>query len=370
LYRITLQNEICYHHRLCFIRQDLCLSILLYFTAQSGEPVSGFIRSSTIIFETCSLANPESPATFITNEVTMPHRYDAFGLHITSEIECPRLVDCEDEVLSPDVVIRCGPVPPALEGVQQSGSVYQISPGRFLLEIEGVARYLVSSGCEIVVDRYPGADNRDVCLFLLGSAMGALLHQRGVWPLHGSAVADEFGAVIFLGASGSGKSTLAGALQQRGYRVLSDDICPISIDLAGSVQVWGAYPRISLWPDSIARLGSDARQLQQTHTQQEKYDFPLNTFHRGAAPVTAVYALYTADQAGIHLTPLHGFDKVRELTANTYRLHFLTGMQLEPQHFQQAQTLARQARLVRVTRPRQLFLLDELADLIERDFHS
>jgi hypothetical protein len=42
-------------------------------------------------------------------------------------------------------------------------------------------------------------------------------------------------------------------------------------------------------------------------------------------------------------------------------------MGLEQQHFQQAQALARQARLLRVTYPRQPFLLDELADLIERD---
>ena len=65
--------------------------------------------------------------------------------------------------------------------------------------------------------------------------------------------------------------------------------------------------------------------------------------------------------------PLKGFDKVQELTTNTYRLHFLTGMQLAAQHFQQAQALARQARVVRITRPEQPFLLDELADTIERD---
>lgn len=300
----------------------------------------------------------------------MLYSYHAFGLHIASEIECPRLVDWQGEAASPDVIIHCAPVPPELDAAQARGPAYQINTGQFLLDIAGVARYLVSGGREIVVERYAASDDRDVRLFLLGSAMGALLHQRGAWPLHGSAVADEFGAAIFLGASGSGKSTLAGAFQQRGYRVLSDDICPIAAGPDGLVQVAPAYPRISLWPDSVVRLGGDPQQLAQTHTQQEKYDFPLQSFRGGAAPVIAVYALYPADQAGIQLTPLHGFDKVRELTANTYRLHFLTGMQLEQQHFQQVQALARQARLVRVTRPRQPFLLDELADLIVKDFHS
>jgi hypothetical protein len=67
---------------------------------------------------------------------------------------------------------------------------------------------------------------------------------------------------------------------------------------------------------------------------------------------------------------LKGFDKIQELTTNTYRLPFLTSMQLTNQHFQQAQALARQARVVRITRPPQPFLLDELADMIERDFSN
>jgi hypothetical protein len=298
------------------------------------------------------------------------HRYHAFGLQITSEIDMPRLPAWDGDDLPPDLCVRCGPVPAGLEDVQQRGAAYQIAPGRFLLDIAGVARYLVSAGHEIVVERYPGADDRDVQLFLLGSAMGALLHQRGAWPLHGSAVASERGAAIFLGASGSGKSTLAGAFQQRGFRVLSDDICAITASPSGRIQVSAAYPRISLWSDSVEKLGSEARQLRQTHSLQEKYDFPLKEFECRPALVAAVYVLSVANQAGIHLTPLTGFDKVRELTANTYRLHFLAGMQLEQQHFLQAQALARQARLARVMRPTQPFLLDELADLIMRDFLS
>ncbi len=298
----------------------------------------------------------------------MLHRYHAFGLHIASEIEIPRLPAWDGDGSPLDLLVRCGSVPPDLDNVQQRGAVYQIAPGRFLLDIERVARYLVSGGCEILLEPYPEADDKDVRLFLLGSAMGALLHQRGVWPLHGSAVADEHGAAIFLGASGSGKSTLAGAFQQRGLRVLSDDICAITANPAGRIQVSAAYPRISLWPDSVEKLGSDARQLQQTHTLQEKYDFPLKEFESHPAPVAAVYVLSAAAQPSIRLTPLTGFDKVRELTANTYRLHFLTGMQLEQQHFLQAQALAQQARVVRVARPHQPFLLDELADLIEKDF--
>jgi len=298
----------------------------------------------------------------------MIYRHRAFGLNILSEIECPPLIVGDDS--PPDLRIRFGAVPQELKRLQAQGAGYQISKKHFLLMVEGVARYLVCEGREIIVAPYPGVNDRDLRLFLLGSAIGALLYQRGVWPLHGSSVATSSKAAIFLGDSGTGKSTLAGAMQHRGFQVLSDDVCAITSDPAGIVQVWPAYPRISLWPDSIVRLGGDPGELQKTHTAQEKYDFPVQHFSLDPVPVSVVYVLSPADQGGLNLTLLKGFDKLRELTANTYRLHFLTGMRLPQQHFQQAHALARQVRMQRVAYPRQPFLLEELANLIEKDMRS
>ena len=297
----------------------------------------------------------------------MHYHYDAFGLHIASEIECPQLRASETGTAFPDLVVCRGAVPNELEDAQVRESIYQISGEHFLLNIARVGRYLVSEGRAITVEPDPAADERDVRLFLLGSAMGTLLHQRGVWPLHGSAVASERKAIIFVGASGCGKSTLAGAFHQRGFRVLSDDICAITTGENGVAQVWPAYPRLSLWGDSVARLGSNPGDHQRAHSAHEKYEIPVQYFTPGPVAVAAVYSLYTSDQEGLCLTPLKGFAKARELTANTYRLPFLTGMRRGQQHFWQALALAQQARVVSVTRPRQPFLLDELADLIERD---
>ncbi len=59
-------------------------------------------------------------------------------------------------------------------------------------------------------------DDDDVRLFLLGSVMGAVLHYRGVTPLHGNGFVHEGGAVLVLGNMGVGKSTLAAALVKKG----------------------------------------------------------------------------------------------------------------------------------------------------------
>jgi hypothetical protein len=295
------------------------------------------------------------------------YNYYAFGLNIESEIECPLLMAGGGS--APDLIVRLGPVPHELKQAHVRELNYQISARHFLLKIDQVARYLVFGGREITVKPHPNAAAKDILLFLLGSAMGALLLQRGVWPLHGSAVvADQLGAILFVGNKGSGKSTIAGALHQRGFQTLADDVCALTVGDDGASQVWPAYPRISLWSDAVVKLGGKPHQLERTHSALEKYRYPLRHFSSDPVAIHAVYALYTLDeQEAMHLTPLKGFEKVQELTVNTYRLYFVTGMQLAPQHFQQAQALARQARVVRIARPSQPFLLDELADAIEKD---
>ncbi len=295
----------------------------------------------------------------------MPHHYIAFGLHIASEIACPELLAGDASPL--DITIRRGSVPRELEKPQVREANYQIADGQFLLDIENVARYLVCEGEEITIEPYAHAADGSVRLFLLGSAFGALLYQRGSWPLHGSAIADERGAVLFVGASGNGKSTLAGIFQQRGFQVLADDVCAIAVNDAGEAQLWPAYPRLKLLADAVAALGGDLDELGDRRNTFDKYELPLERFSADPVRVRAVYALHAAPQDEVRLESLMGFEVFRELIANTYRLRFLSGMQLESRHFFQAQALARQAHVMRVTRPDGAFLLKELADLIERD---
>src|SRR2546421_132869 len=72
----------------------------------------------------------------------------------------------------------------------------------------GVGAFLVRGGREIVVDPAPGVEARVLRLSILGPAFGLLLHQRGRFVLHASAVASGGGVLAFAGGSGWGKSTL------------------------------------------------------------------------------------------------------------------------------------------------------------------
>ncbi len=268
----------------------------------------------------------------------------------------------------PDLQIRFGLTPQSLDQPLAGGKSYQISSDCFLLDIDETARYLVRGGREIVVETHPSAPEKAIRLFLLGSAFGALLLQRGTWPFHGSAVAAGSGAVLFAGPSGVGKSTLAGIFYRRGYPVLADDVCALTVGAGSEVQLWPAYPRLNLWADALLQLGVITGEHPSSHDTITKYEYPLDHFSSDPVRVTTIYTLNIGREDDITLNTLEGFEKMKALTANTYRLHFLKGMQLERNHFLQAQSLARQARVVQVTRPVESHPPDILANRLERDF--
>ncbi len=131
-----------------------------------------------------------------------------FGLDIQSVIPLPGCVEAEG---TPDVSIRFGEVPDSLPNASTIRACTQARPGQFLLIVDRVAKYLVENGDIITIQPAPGATEDEIRLFLMGSAWSALLLQRGLLPLHGSAVQVNDKAYVLAGPSGNGKSTLAAA---------------------------------------------------------------------------------------------------------------------------------------------------------------
>ncbi|WP_449243830.1 hypothetical protein [Desulfobacca acetoxidans] len=295
-----------------------------------------------------------------------PYYYRAFGLTIASALPCPELLPAEGAA---EVTIRYGTVPDGLESVQRQGVCFQVNSEAFLLKLNTIAKYLVTAGKQIIIERAAGAQDNEVRLFLLGSAFAALLQQRGLLPLHGCAVEVNGGAAVFVGLSGCGKSTLAEALHQRGYRIMADDVCVISFASSGTPLVISAYPQLKLWADALKKLGRDPRGLPLVRAGLEKYGLPLKDgFSGNPSPLQRVYELAESNSQELELIPLQGLDKLTVLMRHTYRPQFLAGTLGKKRHFEQCGQAAQHCRVSRLVRPRTPFRLTELADLVEEDW--
>ena len=123
--------------------------------------------------------------------VSTCHIYAVYGMTIASEMEFPELLAGSG---TPDVWVRCGAVPAHLSSAPPTGLFFEADADSFLLRVEGVARYWVRAGRDIVVDVAADALDVQVRTFFLGAVLTAVLHQRGVLVLHASGVVGARGA--------------------------------------------------------------------------------------------------------------------------------------------------------------------------------
>ncbi len=300
--------------------------------------------------------------------------YNLYGLHVTSEEPIRGLWAQPQTEPSPadessTISIRFGATPDTLPDATSDGVLYQIAPRDFLLTVPEVARYHVHDGRAITIEVLSGADAESVQLFLLGSALGALLHQRGMLPLHASAVETPAGAALFTGVSGAGKSTTAAALTQRGYRLLADDITVVFAGAGNVPMAAPAFPQMKLWAQSLEKLATAAEGLQRVRPELEKFALPVaDSFRAEPLRIFSIYLLQPNNEAQLEVKPVSGMMKVRALRNQVYRRRIMEQMGADSAHFGALTALAKGAQLSIIKRPHHPFLLDELMTLLEADF--
>jgi hypothetical protein len=283
--------------------------------------------------------------------------YSCFDFRLRSAFPLDELTPAEDAAdPRPVVDVRLGLLPEVLPGGRMTDCGLQIADGAVMLTEKGVARYLVDSGHEIVVDPFPGAPQRNIRLYLLGSALGILCHQRGLLPLHANAIVAGGAAVAFAGPSGVGKSTLAAHFQRAGYEVLCDDVCMIRFDAAGQPFAWPGLPRLKLWGDAAKAFGIDHHGFEPVYEEMDKYNVPLR--QAGGQPAVArpipfrrLYVLSRADDGGAGaIVQLRGQRAMEAVMAQTYRGLYLDSMGLRGRHFRHCAALLAHADVYAATR--------------------
>jgi dephospho-CoA kinase len=289
------------------------------------------------------------------------------GITLISEIVLPELPLIQQQSATPHPVhVRLGTVADCLPGAVELDPDCFATPTQYLLNIRGIARYLVTAGHEIVIDPDDAAPALDVRGYLLGSIFVVLCQQRGLLPLHASAVASKSGVVAFLANSGQGKSTLAAHLAQRGFRVLADDVCLIDATQPGSAMVIPTAPWLKLWRNSLENLGRQADGLDRIFTEDDKYRLPLVPVLT-PEPILGLVFLEGNDISSA-ITQIEEVPRVQaipllmNLTHHSYLLE-VTGQQEE--NFRRCGRVLSQARAYRLFRPWGLMHLESTVDALE-----
>jgi hypothetical protein len=279
------------------------------------------------------------------------HHYVIGGLTVASELALPGTIITTFSAQEAAVTVRYAEVPETLENVTAHGPNWQMDETRLLLKVPNVARYLISSGRDIAVQPEQGASEQDAAIFVLGTAFGILLHQRGVMVLHASAIAENGGAIAICGRSGAGKSTLAAALCRTDCRFVTDDVCAVGLDDRGRPMILPDGRQLKLWRDAIDRLGLAPQAGDAVRQSFEKYFVAPKNPPASSTPLVAIYVLRELRPpraAGIEALTLP--DAMRLLQREAYRPGLLNKIGKKGDIFAKATTTLSHARTFTLTR--------------------
>lgn len=308
---------------------------------------------------------------------------------LASEIPIPELrmldaagVDADLSAHAPAVSIRLGAVPGSIANVVANETRWWASREEYLLQVPGVAGFLVRHGREVLVEPAPGAIPADIRAYLLSPIFSTLCHQAGKYSLHASSVRVGSGVVAFLGHSGAGKSTLAAFLERRGYPVVSDDICLIDPDpnpgaaaASGSTMVVPVAPALKLWRSALEQLGASPQTMPQVFSRDDKYRMAIQQSAEvdGPLPLRQVLFLEWADQQPeddpaaqpTTFTPIEGVQAVTRLMEFTNYDYLMKATGRRTGNFLLCGRILAQARAFTFRRPRSFARIDQVIDALE-----
>ncbi|HEX6374808.1 MAG TPA: hypothetical protein VFZ91_03715 [Allosphingosinicella sp.] len=274
-----------------------------------------------------------------------PHRYRLFGLAVESDLPLPELVADPDEGPA-DVFVRLRPI----AGYAETAAGLRIEGEDALLTIPGIGRFLARGGREMVVEPAAQVSPRNLRLYLLGSGFGAILHQRGLLPLHANAVVVDGRAIGFMGHPGAGKSTLAAWFHDRGFEVLADDVCVVTVGADGRPLAHPGIPRLRLWREALEASGRTPSSYERSFDDMDKYTVPTDLERAlPAVPLSHLYLLEKAEEAP-SVARLEGAAAVEAMVANTYRGSYVRQMGRTREHLLACAQLARAVPVFRARR--------------------
>jgi len=115
--------------------------------------------------------------------------YRAFGFTVASEIPLPELPSIKLDGYLGDITVNITNLEELWLELSSENNNFIINDNFIMFLIPEKAIYLIRNGNEICVMPLTDLNDTYLRLYILGTCMGAILMQRKVLPLHGSAIA-------------------------------------------------------------------------------------------------------------------------------------------------------------------------------------
>ncbi|MRH42713.1 aldolase [Aquibacillus halophilus] len=291
--------------------------------------------------------------------------YKVFGLNVSSELYFPELpqISARDNLV--DILISKSDLSFIWAELAVPNKYFVVKENVVLFQVPRVATFLIENGKEITFSPLEGVQEDQIRLYILGTCMGALLMQRNILPLHGSAIAIDGKAYTIVGDSGVGKSTLASAFLQKGYQLLSDDVIPVTLSNQNIPYVTPAYPQQKLWQESLNEFGMESSQLRPIIDRETKFAVPVpDQFAHEPMPLAGVIELVKTETEEIKIRPVLALERLHTLFVHTYRNFLIKRSGLMEWHFDTTTKIANKIDLFRLERPTSCFTANELTDVI------
>ena len=256
---------------------------------------------------------------------------------------------------NPDVRIFEDDIATALENPKASTPYYEAAERQFLVKADNGLRFLVENGETIRYARPPHVSNREVMLFLLGSAWGALAYQRGLLPIHASAVINDGNVFAFSGESGAGKSTLTAALSQSGHAFFSDDVLIIDPRTLDQKAVcYAGQKDLKLWRDALEFVDVNRKgRIRDDDSYPKYYADPSNYSDQTMGILKSMYLLTCRDSEPPKstLTPITGGMAINRFNNTIYRYEYGVAIVGQKQLFRWLADLMQHVTLMEFDRP-------------------
>ncbi|NOV00221.1 aldolase [Paenibacillus planticolens] len=292
--------------------------------------------------------------------------YKAFGLTISSDMDLPELIKMSEQQEAADIEICMD------EDITRLFFELSDNPNQFLVKenlimfhIPGLATFSIQEGKRIAFAPMKEAEQGEIRLLVLGTCMGAILMQRKIFPLHGSALAIHGKAYAIVGDSGAGKSTLASAFLNQGYQLLSDDVIAVSLSQDNIPYVTPSYPQQKLWQDSLTKFGMESSNYQSLYGRVDKYYVPVSTnYFTESLPLAGVIELVKTENDAIAIRRIEKLDRFYPLFYHTYRNIFIQGLGLTDWHFKTSASILQHIHMFQLSRPVSGFTAPQLVSTI------